>query len=392
MRKRYLATLIVAVVTAIGSTGCISSYSSSSNMPTINFDDYTYSPETTKPTEPETTRPTELETTRPTEPETTKPTEPATVKPVETEPETTEPIETEPVILKDGKTLLRIGSTTAKCETDYNVCRVDVNSEHNPYDVIWDYGEEYDTYVDACDWSLVWDYEYYIKTFPMLAELYHYDKDLLLEHFQTVGVHEGRQGSADFNFYAFRMNSECPDYERVYAAYYFDYMLNYDLYKNVNTVNIINDEICLQYDFILTATQKQELGWVNKYRNEVNVDNIYCYGELSCFANLRGYINVHDDYYAHEWFEVNDFENARKYAEILDPNYERISENCIERNWYDLSGSYIFACDYAASKSHYEAMIDSSYLGIGISNVYYNVDACRSCQFDVFIGKNSDGL
>lgn len=80
------------------------------------------------------------------------------------------------------------------------------------------------------------------------------------------------------NFYAFRMNSECPDYERVYAAYYFDYMLNYDLYKNVNTVNIINDETCLQYDFILTATQKQE---------------------------------------------------------FLDPNYEYISENCIERRWHD---------------------------------------------------------
>ena len=100
MRKRYLATLIVAVVTAIGSTGCISSYSSSSNMPTINFDDYTYSPETTKPTESETT--------------------------------------SKFTVSKNYSDILRIAELKATCETDIGACYVDVNSDRNPYDVVWD--------------------------------------------------------------------------------------------------------------------------------------------------------------------------------------------------------------------------------------------------------------
>lgn len=53
--------------------------------------------------------------------------------------------------------------------------------------------------LNACDWSLVFDADYYKKAFPMLAVQYHQDNALLLEHFQTVGIHEGRQGSANFN-------------------------------------------------------------------------------------------------------------------------------------------------------------------------------------------------
>ena len=36
---------------------------------------------------------------------------------------------------------------------------------------------------------------YLLESFPALALLYQYDEELLLEHFQTVGVHEGRQGN-----------------------------------------------------------------------------------------------------------------------------------------------------------------------------------------------------
>ena len=61
----------------------------------------------------------------------------------------------------------------------------------------------------------------------MLAYQYHYDKDLLIRHFQTVGVHEGRQGNAGFNV-ADYMAKCAPDarelYGDCYAAYYFHFM------------------------------------------------------------------------------------------------------------------------------------------------------------------------
>ena len=379
MKKNYKSYLLALIATIFIFTGC------GENANSVMTDTNTDIPITATTTETLT----EIPVT------TTVETEITAAVTNEAKPTITEPIQTETVIANNFGTtedILAACSTQANCETNFDACRVDVNSTHNPYDVIWDYGEAYNEYVKACDWSLVFDANYYIATFPMLAELYHYDEALLLEHFQTVGVHEGRQGSANFNFYAFRMNSDCPNYEKVYAAYYIDYMLNYDSYQNVNTVNIINDETYLQYDFVLTATQKQELNWVNKYRHEVNVDNLYIYSELSNFANLRSYVNAHDDFYAHEWFEYNDFENGKKYAAILCDNYVCISENCIERDWHDLSGSHIFANDYKASKSHYEAMISTEYAGIGISNVYYNETTHRSCQFDTFIGNIDDNL
>lgn len=83
---------------------------------------------------------------------------------------------------------------------------MDVNSTVNPYDVIYDYGKDYDAFTAACDWSLEFDADYYMSTFPTLALQYHNDKNLLLKHFQTVGIHEGRQGKESFNVGAYKGN------------------------------------------------------------------------------------------------------------------------------------------------------------------------------------------
>ena len=378
----YLLSLLIATITML--TGC----SNNTNMydkndtyeerfeyvealmhETVSNDFITESETTVSSTvvEPETT-------TTVVEPETT-----TTV----VEPETTDTF----TVSTNRNNILRIAKLKATCETDISACYVNVNSDHNPYDLVWDYGEEYQAYVDACDWSLVWDYDYYINTFPMLAELYNYDKALLLEHFQTVGIHEGRQGSAAFNCEAFRMNSNCPDYERYWAAYFFDYMLNYDTYTNVNTVYENNgNPVYVQYDVLYTAAQLRELSSVNNYRNEVGVQAIYSNAELTCFANYRCYINLTENYYAHDWFEMNDFENAKTYARIIAANAQAISENGIEGKLVGFPTSYIYADAYRASKPHYEAMINSEYNNIGISHVYHMGENYeRACQFDTFI-------
>lgn len=93
-------------------------------------------------------------------------------------------------------------------ETDITICVVDVYDKHNPYDVVYNYGVDYNSFVKACDWSLVFDADYYMEQFPMLAAQYHNNKALLLEHFQTVGIHEGRRGSANFNVGAYKANCD----------------------------------------------------------------------------------------------------------------------------------------------------------------------------------------
>ncbi len=121
---------------------------------------------------------------------------------------------------------------------------VDTESSHDPYDLTWRYGPDtkhrdevsdpawddlYEAYVDTCDWSLVFDADYYKKAFPMLAKLYHENDALLLEHFLTQGVHKGRQAGADFNVAACMENCDKALMEAFgenCECYYFYYMLN----------------------------------------------------------------------------------------------------------------------------------------------------------------------
>ena len=106
----------------------------------------------------------------------------------------------------------------AEVETRLFACVVDVDEGENPYDVTWDYGELYDAFVQEVDWDLVFDGDYYIRTFPALAHLYHKDKALLLRHFQTVGIHEGRQGCEDFNVAAHQKNCDAKIREALGTA------------------------------------------------------------------------------------------------------------------------------------------------------------------------------
>lgn len=68
----------------------------------------------------------------------------------------------------------------SKVETSVDACIVNTLTDHNPYDVAYDYGKNYDAFVSACDWSLVFDADFYAESFPLLAMQYHNDKKLLL--------------------------------------------------------------------------------------------------------------------------------------------------------------------------------------------------------------------
>lgn len=278
-------------------------------------------------------------------------------------------------------------STRAACETDRSACVIDFNSEEHPYDVYYDYGEDYEAYIDACDWFLVFDAEYYAETFPMLALQYHNDEEQLLKHFQTVGVHEGRQGCEDFNVSAYLFNckySVYKEFQQDYAAYYIYYMLHYNTEKKVNTKTADNGkDVPKQHIAVLTWFQAKELEEINAYREEVGADPVAFDSELAAFANYRCYNNAVEGYKAHDWMTDK--------KDLLHQCIDTISTSnwCYMENttttWTPHPVYETTSIGYRKSPSHYEAMTDSTNHYAGISNRSFNVSIRTGSQFDVYL-------
>jgi uncharacterized protein YkwD len=381
MKKTYITMIVAMTVLATVLTAC--------GKPAKTN-------ETTEETEV-----TVVETTETVVEETTETTEDKTVEETtETTVEETEPARTEPTVDRPTETTMdnqnpdttfgslgNIGyvcSLQATCEYDLDACKVDVNGA-NPYDVVYDYGTDYQAYVDACDWTLVFDAEYYKTTFPMLALQYHDDDALLLKHFQTVGIHEGRQGSANFNVQAYAYN--CSDevynaFGRNWAAYYIYYMMNNAAESSVNTVTANNGKtVYQQMTCVYTALQLMEYDWVNQYRVAANAAEVKMNAELNAFANYRAYINAHDGYEAHDWAINNDPAIADALTAMGSTN-GRYAENTVTQT--DNSRVQAYYGYYAESPEHYAAMVSGDYNYVGVSNLYWNESTTRGSQFDVY--------
>ena len=290
---------------------------------------------------------------------------------------------------------------------------VDTESGHNPYDLTWRYGLQvntlnrclndpewdalYRSYVDACDWSLVFDADYYKNAFPMLAKLYHDDDALLLEHFQTQGVHEGRQASAGFNVAAYMENCGRDLAEAFgdnYECYYFYYMLNNGAEKTVGTANTGN-----QYPLWLTVElslqQSREHESVNGYRKEDGVGAVEVHPELVALANYRAWYDAEHNLYGHDYC----LEPGT--ASDMDDCFYRVSLPTWSENtnkWYhtNLLGEYKgFYGHYRLSESHNEAMTRETQRWSGYSNPYLSdnpgntgengdKDTGYCAQFDIY--------
>lgn len=265
-------------------------------------------------------------------------------------------------------------------EKSVDACIVDVNSTVNPYDVVYDYGKDYDAYVAKCDWSLVFDADYYMSEFPILAWQYNYDAKLLLKHFQTVGIHEGRQGNKSFNVGAYKTNCDSTvsgKFGDNYEGYYFYYMLNQATEKSVSATAGTGDKT--QYKIVMTALQSEELKGANMYRSEVGSADLAFASEIAAMANKRAYINAHDRYNAHDWAKAN---NDAIWNKLSGYSANIWSENMCQRACKDSYGRTHYEC-YRNSESHYKAMINSRYDLFGCSNSYCATG--YTCQFDFFV-------
>ena len=289
----------------------------------------------------------------------------------------------------------------AEVETRRFACVVDVDEGENPYDVTWDYGELYDAFVQEVDWDLVFDGDYYIRTFPALAHLYHKDKALLLRHFQTVGIHEGRQGCEDFNVAAYQKNCDAKIREAFgdsYECYYFYYAMNQKTQKGIVTTGSEKKQLTTK----LTQMQQRELEMINEYRAEVGAAPLEYDAELSALACYRSYVDALEDWDAHDWIRADENQDEMDgimgmirtdlWGENTVHGYPRTKEYALKQG--PITAWYI---NYRYSQDHYKAMIAEKYHYVGSSNCYIgdykkkNPDHPTAeavyIQFDVFVPK-----
>lgn len=288
--------------------------------------------------------------------------------------------------------LAAIAGIKSKPEQYSSKCVVDMRGNDAAYDVDWDYGAAYDKQVGLYDWSEVFDAEYYMDSFPMLALQYHYDENQLLKHFQTVGVHEGRQGCENFNVGAYM--DWCKE-NRSYAVDLFgdDYALYYMFYMasfSEQPDEFPADGHPVQYKAIPTAAQQKELDGINSYRKKVGADPLVFDSEMAAFANYRSWVNQEKEYVGHTWLHLDSSKNT------IDLYSEATSADCISENTLETSTLTVknWSISYADSKPHYEAMINKEFNYVGTSNLYVDDVAIgtyenRGVQFDIFAGSLS---
>lgn len=274
-------------------------------------------------------------------------------------------------------------------------CVVDMRYGHDVYDVSWDYGVKYESYVSKVDWSVLFDADYYMAQFPMLALQYHYDEAKLLRHFQTVGIHEGRQGNEGFNVGAFMdwCDVNMPYVREALQNEYAMYCMFYALSAQELPDSFPAAGRPAQYAVVMTFAQKVEFDAVNGYRAEKGLDPYVYDPELAAFANYRAWINQDKALVGHEWLQ------SGKNQDIMDLYFagvdtELLGENCLEMGTVLPK---VWARSYATSKSHYDAMVSTKYVYYGASNLYvadvqYGVKDYRSVQFDVFTNSLSTAV
>ena len=311
-------------------------------------------------------------------PESSKPesSKPESSKPESSKPESSKPdVDINAADMASASSISKICGLKSEVELSVESCIVDVFNDHNPYDVEYDYGKTYDKYVESCNWDLVFDADYYIAEFPLLAMQYNYDKNLLLEHFQTVGIHEGRQGNKSFNVGAYKSNCASDvrnTFGNNYEGYYFYYMLNYTTEKSVRTTG----GSATQYKTIITALQAAELEGINGYRDEVDVSDVKFVSELAAFSNFRAYTNTHDYYDAHDWNKKN---RPTLDKLIFAFGATSFSENICRSNTQYSFGRTHFTC-YRDSSSHYKTMVNAAHDLVGCSNSYRRSDVAWQCD------------
>lgn len=85
------------------------------------------------------------------------------------------------------------------------------------------------TTYQGVDYSPIYDYNYYVSTYPDIENAFGDDDTAVLQHFVNHGIYEGRQGIASFNVKSYK--NQYPDLRVAYGTsswskYYLHYLYN----------------------------------------------------------------------------------------------------------------------------------------------------------------------
>lgn len=231
----------------------------------------------------------------------------------------------------------------------------------------------------------LFDADFYMETYPMLAYLYEYNEEALANHFFTIGMYEGRQGCADFNVNAYMKakHSTSSDYKNNenLARYYVEYALDRFTGNSSKTYPATNaSKLQLRlYDPCFDAY----LAEVNEYRvkegnDEYQILSAYDQAEANALANFRARYDALDRYAnAHELapacgrqlykdgvitaltFQNGICENKVTQRSVPYSTSAWLSGhygiNYSLNNAYDLWTNESMSCAWITSKSHYAA-------------------------------------
>ncbi|MCQ2498211.1 MAG: hypothetical protein MJ133_04440 [Lachnospiraceae bacterium] len=98
------------------------------------------------------------------------------------------------------------------------------NSEYDVNAYVYHYIADY---LDLKYGKMLFDYDFYCETYPILALLFNYDEEALKQHFYSIGMFEGRQGSKLFNVDNYNTSDDDTDL----ASYYIEYITSAPTFK-----------------------------------------------------------------------------------------------------------------------------------------------------------------
>ncbi|MBP3505516.1 MAG: N-acetylmuramoyl-L-alanine amidase [Lachnospiraceae bacterium] len=118
------------------------------------------------------------------------------------------------------------------------------------------------TSLDGIDYSLVYDYNYYVNKYADIKQVFGEDDVAVLKHFITFGMNEGRQGNAEFIVSYYRSNY--IDLQNAYGSNLALYYLHF-ISDGKKEGRIANQQICYGIMGTSSVTVEQMVAYYNAH-------------------------------------------------------------------------------------------------------------------------------
>lgn len=253
------------------------------------------------------------------------------------------------------------------------------NSEYDVNTYVYHYIADY---LDLKYGKMLFDYDFYCETYPMLALLFDYNKEALKQHFYSIGMFEGRQGSKLFNV----DNYNTSDNDTDLASYYITYVTSAPTFNTPVRTDADRVQVKL-YDpafesYVLDVTPDHHAPAF-----EHHLPSAYVQGELNAVASNRAYYELGDyDINAHDLMEdfagtyLTDHMGSNKYVrnhygECKYTASSYVNFNALNNARVQKESDTMIA--WRRCESHYNMATNARWLYVGQGHVYadYNPTA-----------------